>query len=60
MTKGSIGWKRIIIILLVAMAVYSFLPLIPFWVMEPARPDNNNKASIEKIMMRPHSKRYGT
>ena len=31
------------------MIVYSFLPLIPFWVTEGARPGDNNRVNVEKI-----------
>ncbi|RKY41423.1 MAG: hypothetical protein DRP85_06330 [Candidatus Makaraimicrobium thalassicum] len=42
-------WKRIIVILFIAATVYSFLPLIPFWFMEGAGPDDNNQANVEKL-----------
>jgi len=37
------------VILLIVTVIYSFLPLIPFWFMKGARPDNNNRANIEKV-----------
>ncbi|MGB2599770.1 MAG: metallophosphoesterase [Candidatus Omnitrophota bacterium] len=42
-------WKKIIIALLVAMIVYSFLPLIPFWFMEGAEKSDNNEANVERL-----------
>jgi 3',5'-cyclic AMP phosphodiesterase CpdA len=42
-------WKKVIIALLIAMIVYSFLPLIPFWFMEGAEKSDNNEANVERL-----------
>jgi 3',5'-cyclic AMP phosphodiesterase CpdA len=42
-------WKKLIIAVLLIMVAWSFLPLIPFWFMEGAGPEDNNRASVEKL-----------
>ncbi len=42
-------WKKLIIAVLLVMVVWSFLPLIPFWFMEGAGLDENNRAGVEKL-----------
>jgi len=50
MRKKKISFKWIIIILFVAAVIYSFLPLIPFWLMSPAGKGDNNQHNINKLM----------
>jgi predicted phosphodiesterase len=49
MRRHKAVWKRVIIGALVAMMVYSFLPVILFWLMSPAGTDDNNAANIKKL-----------
>jgi len=44
-----ITWKKVIMILIVAMVVYSFLPLIPFWIMGPGPNGDNNQTNIKRL-----------
>ncbi|MFH1394799.1 MAG: metallophosphoesterase [Candidatus Omnitrophota bacterium] len=39
-------WSRIVLILVVAVIVYSCLPLIPFWFMEGAEKTENNESAV--------------
>ena len=43
------NWKKIVIFVIIAAIVYSFLPLVPFWLMEGAEKSDNNEANIEKL-----------
>ncbi|MGD2278499.1 MAG: metallophosphoesterase [Candidatus Omnitrophota bacterium] len=43
------NWKKLLTIVIIAVIVYSFLPLFPFWFMEGASKSDNNEANIEKL-----------
>lgn len=43
------NWKKLILIIFIALVVWSFLPLVPFWLMEGASPEDNNEASVELL-----------
>ncbi|MEA3489843.1 MAG: metallophosphoesterase [Candidatus Omnitrophota bacterium] len=49
MERKKKTWKRILVILLLAAVIWSLLPLIPFWMMEGAAPEDNNRSNIEKL-----------
>lgn len=49
MRLHSLGWKKILLIIFIAVTVYSFLPLIPFWLMEGSGPEDDNAANIERL-----------
>ena len=49
MNLADIKWKKIIVVLFIAAVVYSFLPLIPFWMMEPAPPEDNNTSNVREL-----------
>jgi len=41
--------KKILILLIIIVLGYSFLPLIPFWFTTPASNSDNNQANVEKL-----------
>jgi len=41
--------KKILALVIIAILVYSFLPLVRFWVTSPSSNDNNNQANVEKL-----------
>ena len=43
------NWKKVTALLALAVVAYSFLPLIPFWLMEPAGPEDNNQANVARL-----------
>jgi predicted phosphodiesterase len=43
------GWKNILVLLAAVLLIYSLLPLIPFWVMDPAPKRDNNQANAREI-----------
>jgi len=43
------AWKKIVVFVFLAMVVYSFLPLIPFWLMNGKGISGNNAASVEEL-----------
>ena len=49
MSIKKVSWKKAIIFFIVIGIIYSFLPLIPFWLMKPALLEDNNQANVEKI-----------
>jgi len=49
MSGKKFSWKRSLTILMVTIIAYSFLPLIPFWFMEPASNGDNNQANVKKV-----------
>ena len=42
-------FKNIIITLFIAAVVWSFLPLVRFWLMKPASPEDNNRYNVELL-----------
>ncbi|MFC1570790.1 metallophosphoesterase family protein [Candidatus Omnitrophota bacterium] len=49
MSFRRINLKKIILIVVVAAVVYSFLPMIYFWMTEEAPMSDNNQANIDKL-----------
>jgi len=49
MKPVKLTWKKTFFIILIALVVYSFLPLIPFWFMKPAPKSNNNQVNVERL-----------
>ncbi|NQT32174.1 MAG: metallophosphoesterase [Candidatus Omnitrophica bacterium] len=47
--RNRIKWRRMIITLFVIAVVYSFLPIIPFWLIDGAPASDNNKANVKKL-----------
>jgi len=45
----KINWKKTTGVLILVFVIYSFLPLIPFWMMRPAGPEDNNQANVAKL-----------
>ncbi|MFH1797746.1 MAG: metallophosphoesterase [Candidatus Omnitrophota bacterium] len=41
----NISWNRMAVVLFCGMVIYSFLPLIPFWLMDGASLNDNNEKS---------------
>ena len=41
--------KKVVIVVIVSLFVYSFLPLIYFWFTKPASNDNNNEANVQRL-----------
>lgn len=45
----KLNWKKTFFTILIALVIYSFLPLTSFWFMTPALRSNNNQANIERL-----------
>ncbi|MBD3426239.1 MAG: hypothetical protein GF409_03290 [Candidatus Omnitrophica bacterium] len=43
------NWKKVLLIIFIALVVWSFLPLVPFWMMQGAPPGDNNQTNIQKL-----------
>jgi len=46
---GNMKFHKVLIILLILVLAYSFLPLVSFWFMPPASNNDNNQANVEKL-----------
>ena len=42
-------FRKIVLLAIILAVVYSFLPLLPFWLMEGADLDDNNEANVNKL-----------
>lgn len=49
MSIKRIKWGRSLVLVFSAMVVFSFLPMVRFWIMQGASVENNNDANIEKL-----------
>lgn len=45
----NITWKKTLILLFIAAVVYSFLPLIHFWIMDGAGLSDNNQSNVKML-----------
>ena len=49
MRSSKIKWYKIFLWVFLALVVYSFLPMIPFWFMKGAPLSDNNQANVKRL-----------
>ncbi|MFH1665411.1 MAG: metallophosphoesterase [Candidatus Omnitrophota bacterium] len=49
MALRRVGWKRLVVIIFLAMLVYSFLPMVSFWLAKDTVSRGRNEDSVEKL-----------
>ena len=49
MRLRNINWIKTVLVIFIAAVVWSFLPMVHFWLAEPAAMLDNNQANVEKL-----------